>query len=52
MASTTLPDGSSVESFFNIVETGTLALFERLSFENMSNADDTNIDGSDETRVI
>jgi hypothetical protein len=33
MSSVTLRDDPSVESFFNIVETETLALFEYLSFE-------------------
>ena len=33
MSSAALQDDPSVESFFNIVETETLALFEHLSFE-------------------
>jgi hypothetical protein len=33
MSSATLQDDLSVESFFNVVETETLALFEHLSFE-------------------
>jgi len=33
MSSATLQDDPSVESFFNVVETETLALFEHLSFE-------------------
>ena len=33
MSSTTLQDDLSVESFFNVAETETLALFEHLSFE-------------------
>ncbi len=33
MSSATLQDDPSVESFFNAVETETLALFEHLSFE-------------------
>ena len=33
MASATLQDDPSVDSFFNVVETETLALFEHLSFE-------------------
>ena len=33
MASATLQDDPSVESFFNVVETETLALFEHLSFD-------------------
>ncbi len=33
MSSATLQDHPSVESFFNVVETETLALFEHLSFE-------------------
>ena len=33
MSSATLQDDSSVESFFNVAETETLALFEHLSFE-------------------
>jgi len=32
MSSATLEDDPSVESFFNVVETETLALFEHLSF--------------------
>jgi hypothetical protein len=32
MISTTPQDDSSVESFFNVAETETLALFEHLSF--------------------
>ena len=33
MSSATLQDDPSVDSFFNVVETETLALFEHLSFE-------------------
>ena len=33
MSSATLQDHPSVESFFNVAETETLALFEHLSFE-------------------
>ncbi|MCD2201128.1 IS5/IS1182 family transposase, partial [Halobacterium sp. KA-4] len=33
MSSATLQDDPSVESFFNVAETETLALFEHLSFE-------------------
>ena len=33
MSSATLQDDPSVETFFNVVETETLALFEYLSFE-------------------
>ncbi len=33
MDSATLQNDPSVESFFNVVETETLALFEHLSFE-------------------
>ena len=33
MSSATLQGDSSVELFFNVVETETLALFEHLSFE-------------------
>ncbi len=33
MASATLQDDPSVETFFNVAETETLALFEHLSFE-------------------
>jgi len=33
MSSATLQDDPSVESFFNVVETETLAMFEHLSFE-------------------
>ena len=33
MGQATLQDDPSVESFFNVVETETLALFEHLSFQ-------------------
>jgi hypothetical protein len=39
MASATLQDDSSVDSFFNIAETETLALFEHLSFESLEQFD-------------
>jgi hypothetical protein len=39
MSSATLQDDPSVESFFNVVETETLALFEHLSFGFLKGAD-------------
>jgi hypothetical protein len=39
MYSATLQDVASVESFFNVAETKTLALFEDLSFEFLAEFD-------------
>jgi len=39
MSSATLQDDPSVESFFNVVETETLALFEHLSFDFLAEFD-------------
>jgi len=39
MSSATLQDDPSVESFFNVAETETLALFEHLSFEFLEDFD-------------
>jgi len=39
MSSATLQDDPSVESFFNVAETATLALFEHISFEFLAEFD-------------
>jgi len=41
MSSATLQDHPSVDSFFNVAETETLALFEHLSFEFLEGFDVT-----------